>query len=187
MSERKEQILLKCLEAHYWLKQAGNVPHKDTWNERERFGHEGGQMPSHRWAALPEKVSNSLSRCPKEGQARGAWHWLFRIFGEKFFWKFWKFLFLFYFILFIFSLKIGVIPKEGRVRPRTSVLLLVWQRLRTLGTFYHDAIQGGEMRSHRFPWRVNIDWITKRWTRKYWKVLCKDLTQLLVVKCALAD
>ena len=29
------------------------------------------------------------------------------------------------------------IKKEGRARPRAPVLLLVWQRLRTLGTFSH--------------------------------------------------
>ncbi len=29
--------------------------------------------------------------------------------------------------------------RKGRARPRTPVLLLVWQRLRTLGTFSHNA------------------------------------------------
>ncbi len=37
--------------------------------------------------------------------------------------------------------KVGVIPKEGRAWPRAPVLLLVWQRLRTLGTFLRNAAQ----------------------------------------------
>ncbi len=39
---------------------------------------------------------------------------------------------------FFFFWKVGVIPKEGRARPHAPILLLVWQRLRTLGTFLHD-------------------------------------------------
>ena len=37
--------------------------------------------------------------------------------------------------------KVGVIPKEGWAWPRAPVLLLVWQRLRTLGTFLHIKTQ----------------------------------------------
>ncbi len=35
--------------------------------------------------------------------------------------------------------KVCVIPKEGWVRPREPILLLVWQRLGTLWTFLHNA------------------------------------------------
>ncbi len=34
-----------------------------------------------------------------------------------------------------YSLKVGVIPKEGRARPRAPILLLVWQRQRPYGLF----------------------------------------------------
>ena len=39
----------------------------------------------------------------------------------------------------IFLLQVGVIPKEGRPRPCVPVLLLVWQPVRTLGTFLHNT------------------------------------------------
>ncbi len=40
--------------------------------------------------------------------------------------------------LSLFFWKVSVISKEGRARPLAPVLLLVLQRLRTLGTFLHD-------------------------------------------------
>ena len=43
--------------------------------------------------------------------------------------------------LLILVAKVGVIPKEGRARPRALILLLVWQRLKTLGTFSRNAAQ----------------------------------------------
>ncbi len=52
--------------------------------------------------------------------------------GFFFFWKF---------LDFFFFWKVGVILKEGRARPRAPVLLLVWQRLRTLETFLHNTAQ----------------------------------------------
>ncbi len=36
--------------------------------------------------------------------------------------------------------KVGVIPKEGWVRPHASILLLVWHQLMPLGTFLHNAM-----------------------------------------------
>ena len=49
-------------------------------------------------------------------------------------------IFIFEFLdLFFFSLKVGVIPKEGWVRPCSAVLLLVWQQLKPSWTFLHDT------------------------------------------------
>ncbi len=39
----------------------------------------------------------------------------------------------------LFQKKVGVIPKEGPEWPHTPVLLLVWQRLKTLGTFLSNT------------------------------------------------
>ncbi len=78
------------------------------------------------WAVVSKKVPNALLL---------VWHRLFRIFPKKFFFgNFWIFFFFFFG-------KVGDIPKEGRARPRAPVLLLVWQRLRTLGTFLRGAPQ----------------------------------------------
>ena len=71
------------------------------------------------WDALRKKVPNVLLL---------VWHRLF------FFLEFFFFLKL-YFILFW---KVSVIPKEGWTG-YPSILLLVWQRLRTLGTFSHTT------------------------------------------------
>ena len=73
------------------------------------------------WAALRKKVPNVLSHCHTK-----------RRYDTDFLdlkknWKFLKFFFFFW--------KVGVIPKEGWARPCAPVLLLVWQRLRIIGTF----------------------------------------------------
>ena len=83
------------------------------------------------WAALHEKVPNVLNRC-NPSILLLVWHRLFIYIYFFFFFKKKKFL------DFFFG-KVGVIPKEGRARPRVPVLLLVWQWLRTLGTFLRNA------------------------------------------------
>ncbi len=72
---------------------------------------------------------------PKEGRVCMAasalllvWYWLFRFY-----------LFIYLFIFFFFW-KVGVIPKEGWARP-CAPILLVWHRLKPLGTFWRDAAQ----------------------------------------------
>ncbi len=44
-----------------------------------------------------------------------------------------------FFVEFFFFWKVGVIPKEGWARPCVTALLLVWHRLRTLGTFLRNV------------------------------------------------
>ncbi len=57
------------------------------------------------------------------------WQRLFRIFWKKkFFFFFWKFLIFFFFFFFFFEKSVSA-----------PVLLLVWQRLRPLGTFSRNA------------------------------------------------
>ena len=53
---------------------------------------------------------------------------IFLFFFEKNFWN----------IFFSFFFQVTVIPKEGWIGYQ-SILLLVWQRLRTLGTFWHTT------------------------------------------------
>ena len=74
------------------------------------------ELETYIWTVLREKVPNFLSRCHTKRRTGAA------IF-EFFFWK------------------VDVMPKEGRARPCMPVLLLVWQRLRTLGTFSCNAAQ----------------------------------------------
>ena len=68
-----------------------------------------------------------VSVTPKDGRAPFFWYdtnsldFLWKKISDFFFWK------------------VGDIPKEGRAQPRVPILHLVWQCLRTFGTFSCDA------------------------------------------------
>ncbi len=58
-------------------------------------------------------------------------------------------------MFFFFFWKVSFIPKEGQARPRAPVLLLVWQRLRTLGTLLriaaHITMLNSEQPANKYP------------------------------------
>ncbi len=80
------------------------------------------------WVVLCKKVPNVLSRCHTKRKTglHGRTHPSFGMTPTFLFFSFFNFFFFW---------KVGVIPKEGWAQSRTPVLLLVWQRLRILGTF----------------------------------------------------
>ncbi len=98
------------------------------------------------WAALREKVPNVLSRCHTKKRT-GSSFVMTQTFQKK-------------------NLKAGVIPKDGRMQHRVPILLLVWQRLRTLGTF--SRVTAHIMLNPIEKFKVAILHLNRDWNHWFW-------------------